>query len=156
MVNIDKTILQGLRNYMTQSAMADLDGSNANIKLEDYTRHKNLLLKAYNVMQRDEFACEEYLYSTDNNEDMISLLKNGFSIWDIQKVIYDEFPFIQIENKDGKSTLRSIDGVTLEIVLRGAMCDLMSCVLIYAPYVKEYADVYKEYVSCRLDKDYNV
>ena len=122
---------------------------------EDIISHdpekRNLLLKAYNRYQEENCDCADYIYDSNNNEDMIALLKGGFSMWEIVKVLYDEFPYIVIKPKGDKYVLRSINGSTLEHILGNSMKEVMECVIVYAPYCEEYMEVYKEYISNRFE-----
>lgn len=114
------------------------------------------LLKAYNCMQAEEHDYADYIYDVNNNEDVISLLKNhGLSFTDIANATNDEFPFIIVEYiveyGKGGYELRGIDGATMINQLKSNMRDIMECVIEYAPFCEDYMEIYKEYISNRIE-----
>jgi len=137
-------------DYLVNEACKDFDGSAVTQNPTDYRKKRDMLLKAYNRYQDEERNCADHIYDSNNNEDMISLLKGGdFNIWDLSKKLYDEFPYLLVHwNAEKKENeLESIDGCRLENIFKTNMREIMECVILYAPYTEDYMNVYKAYIS---------
>lgn len=136
-MNIEDTFGSVL-DHLVSEACKNIDGHDPIIR--------NTLLKAYNRYQEEERDCADYIYDSNNNEDMISLLKGGdFNIWDLSAKLCDEFPYLLL--RWNKNELESINVCRLENILKTNMREIMKCVILYAPYTEEYMNVYKAYIS---------
>lgn len=142
------------------NVLADVFGTAIDYMVEQACKDLNLdvpkwqkLLKAYNRMEAEEHDYADYIYDSNNNEDVISLLKNGgFSFTDIANATNDEFPFMAIEyDYTNVCKLKGLDGATMINQLKSNMRDIMECVIEYAPYCEDYMEIYKEYVSNRIE-----
>lgn len=129
--------------FMVEQACKDIDNGNW-----------DKALKAYNRYQADERDCADYIYNTGNADDMVSLLKSrNFTFAEIANATNDEYPFIVVEynSMSGKYNLRGIDGREMMNTIKGSLHNVMECVIEYAPYCEDYLEVYKEYVSNRIE-----
>lgn len=141
------------------NVLADVFGTAIDYMVEQACKDLSLdvpkwqkLLKAYNRMEADEHDYANYIYDGNNNKDVVALLDNrNFNLFDISKVFYDETPFMVINYTKGEYELDSIDGAAMINRLKINMRELMECVIEYAPYCEEYMEIYKEYVSNKIE-----
>lgn len=140
------------------NVLADVFGTAIDYMVEEAIKDLNLdvpkwqkLLKAYNRMEAEEHDYADYIYDGNNNKDVVGLLERNFSLIDIANVFCDETPFIVAEYYKGVYKLNSIDGATMINQLKSNMRDIMECVIEYAPYCEDYMEIYKEYVSNRIE-----
>ena len=102
-----------------------------------------IIHRAYNrFCSSNAIIGEEVIYDTSYNEDMKQLLDQGFTIWDIQKVAYDEFPYIIIvRNPYWEKQLKPIDGKTRNKYLDEFLLDLMNEIAHFPKDCPEYTTV---------------
>lgn len=136
-----------LAKYMAVQARADIE----NCDIDALT----IIHRAYNQFcSSNAINGDEVIYDTFYNEDMKQLLDQGFTIWDIQKVAYDEFPYIMIERNPSneEKQLKSIDGKTRNEFLDEFLLDLMTEIAHFPNDCPEYTAVYDTYMD--MDKIY--
>lgn len=143
-------------DHLVSKACKDIDGSTATQNQTDYAKKRDMLLKAYNRYQDEERDSADHIYDSNNNEDMISLLKGGdFSIWDLSAALYNEFPYLLLRwnAEKKKNELEVFNEYRLENILKTNMREIMECVILYAPYTEDYMNVYKAYISESFDRE---
>ena len=154
MVKINNKICGSLIDFMVREANKDLDCSNAQIAWEDYVKHVNMLLEAYNTMRNEEYQGTMCVYDVNNKQHMLDLLQNdAVTMYDIHTAISDGHSYLQLiwDDTNTTFTLHSFDETTLENILKTEMKNIMTIVLLYTPYNDSYMEVYRNYVSTRLE-----
>lgn len=136
-----------LAKYMAKHARTDIEECNIDAL--------TIIHRAYNrFCSSNAINGDEVIYDTSYNEDMKQLLDQGFTIWDIQKVAYDEFPYIIIVRNPSneEKQLKSIDGKTRNEYLVEFLLDLMNDIAHFPNDCPEYTAVYDTYMD--IDKIY--
>lgn len=131
-----------LAKYMAKHALTDIEECDIDAL--------TIIHRAYNrFCSSNAINGDEVIYDTSYNEDMKQLLDQGFTIWDIQKVAYDEFPYIIIvRNPSNKEKqLKSIDGKTRNKYLVEFLLDLMNDIAHFPKDCPEYTAVYNKYMD---------
>ena len=131
-----------LAKYMAKHARTDIEECDIDAL--------TIIHRAYNrFCSSNAINGDEVIYDTSYNEDMKQLLDQGFTIWDIPKVAYDEFPYIMIvRNPSNKEKqLKSIDGKTRNKYLDEFLFDLMNEIVHFPKDCPEYTAVYNKYVN---------
>lgn len=107
-------------------------------------------LKAYNRFQEDERDCADYIYDPDNNEDMASLLKGGYSLREIAQdslgevwINEDQYCYI-IMNDERK--LERIGWFDVVNFIKFHMRDIVTCAFLYRQ-CKAYNELFEKEIE---------
>lgn len=134
--NVSNNCVRKLADFMVDAAQRDIDNH----------EFKQELLNAMNAYEENERDGADYIYDSDNNDDMAHLCKCGWKVWEIANKTNDEFPYVRIVYQNSDTCLESIDGAKLEKILAQTIYELMPYVVLYHDRVSAYAPLWQRYV----------
>ena len=141
----------GFDNISNESfkSLVESVANQLNKKLQDLgVCESSRFLNAYNRFQADEHDYANYIYDPDNNEDMVALLKGGYSLREIEDTLgevwvdEDQYCYIKInEDLSEERNLKRFGWFDVVNFMKFHMRDIVTCAFLYRP-CKEYEELF--------------